>query len=96
MPEMLHHFHCLFWDHDVPWCIFALGPDKINYQFSLVQAPVGYHSFEEGISKLKQVTGCNHHAVQRYIMGVIMGTVPAKFLAAICFLLDFCYLAQMC
>ena len=94
-PEMLHHFHHLFWDHDVPWCIFALGPDEINYQFSLVQAPVGYHSFEEGISKLKQVTGHDHHAVQRYIMGVIVGAVPAKFLAAIRFLLDFCYLAQM-
>ena len=53
MPEMLHHFHHLFWDHDIPWCIFTLGPDEINYQFSLVQAPVGYCSFKEGISKLK-------------------------------------------
>jgi len=94
-PEMLHHFHCLFWDHDVPWCIFALGLDKIDYQFSLVQAPVGYRSFEEGISKLKQVMGHDHHAVQRYIMGVITGAVPVKFLAAIHFLLDFRYLAQM-
>ena len=95
MPEMLHHFHHLFWDHDVPWCIFAVGLDKINYQFSLVQAPVGYHSFKEGISKLKQVMGRDHHAVQRYIVGVITGTVPVKFLAAIRFLLNFHYLAQM-
>ena len=95
-PEMLHHFHHLFWDHDVPWCIFALGLDEIDYRFSPVQAPVGYHSFEEGISKLKQVMGRDHRAVQRYIVGVIAGAVPVKFLAAIRFLLDFRYLAQMC
>ncbi|KAI6039471.1 hypothetical protein EDC04DRAFT_2895266 [Pisolithus marmoratus] len=95
MPEVLHHFHCLFWDHDLQWCIVVLGLAKIDYCFSLVQTPVGYHSFGEGVSKLKQVTGCDHRAMQRYIVGVIAGAVPLKFLLSISALLSFCYLAQM-
>lgn len=94
-PEALHVFHRLFWDHDLQWCIVVLGPDEIDYRFSLVQTAVGYRSFEEGVSKLKQVTGRDHRAAQRYIVGVIAGAVPPKFLAAISALLDFRYLAQM-
>ncbi|KIM50197.1 hypothetical protein SCLCIDRAFT_34549 [Scleroderma citrinum Foug A] len=55
----------------------------------------GYRSFAEGVSKLKQVTGHDHRAMQRYIIGAIAGAVPAKFLTAVATLLDFCYLAQM-
>ena len=86
-------FHCLFWDHDLQWCILVVRPEELDYQFSLIQTPVGYCLFAEGISK--QVTGCNHRAVKRYIIGAIAGAVPAKFLAAIVTLLDFRYLAQM-
>ena len=94
-PEVLHMFHCLFWDHDLQWCIFVVGAEELDYRFSLIQTPVGYRSFAEGVSKLKQVTGRDHRAVQRYIIGVIAGAVPAKFLAAVVALLDFRYLAQM-
>ncbi|KIJ11424.1 hypothetical protein PAXINDRAFT_84582 [Paxillus involutus ATCC 200175] len=85
----------MFWNHDLQWCINVVGEAEFNYHFSIIQTPVGYRSFKEGISKLKQVTGCDHHAVQRYIVGVIAGAVPSKFLAAIRALLDFQYLAQM-
>ena len=88
-------FHCLFWDHDLQWCILVVGPEELDYQFSLIQTPVGYCSFAEGISKLKQVTGRDHRAVQRYIIGAIAGAVPTKFLAAVVALLDFHYLAHM-
>ena len=95
MPEVLHIFHRLFWDHDLQWCLTVVGPDEIDYQFALVQVAVRYRSFDEGVSKLKQVTGQDHRAVQRYIIGVIAGAVPPKFLTAIRALLDFHYLAQM-
>ncbi|KAI6101999.1 hypothetical protein EDD16DRAFT_1495086 [Pisolithus croceorrhizus] len=55
---------------------------------------VGYHGFEDGILKLKQVTGHNHHAIQHYIVGVISGAVPHRFLIAVHTLIDFCYLTQ--
>ena len=94
-PEILHHFHCFFWDHDLQWCIAVIGPEEIDYRFSLIQTAVGYRSFQERVSKLKQVIGHDHRAVQRYIIGIITGAVPPKFLAAIRGLLDFRYLSQM-
>ncbi|KAI6101840.1 hypothetical protein F5141DRAFT_1065808 [Pisolithus sp. B1] len=66
-PEPLHHFHRFSWDHDTRWCILATGVAKFDYQFSLLQTLVRYCAFEDGMSKLKQVTGCDHHAVQHYI-----------------------------
>ena len=93
-PEMLHHFHRMFWDHNVKWCIAAIGATELDFCFSLIQALVGYRAFNEGISKLKQVTGRDHRAVQRYIIAAMAGSVSREFLKAICALLDFWYLAQ--
>ena len=92
--EPLHHFHRFAWDHDVKWCISALGAAELDFRFSIIQTPVGYRAFDEGISRLKQVTGRDHRAVQRYIIGIVAGGVPQRFLIAIRALLDFRYLAQ--
>ena len=94
-PEVLHHFHRLFWDHDAQWCIFCADAAEVDFRFSVLQTAVGYRAFTEGISKLKQVTGRDHRTVQRYIIGVIAGRVPRQFLVAIRVLLDFRYLAQV-
>lgn len=93
-PEPLHHFHRMSWDHDAKWCIVAVGAAELDFRFSVLQVAVGYRGFLEGISKLKQVTGRDHRAVQRYIVGVIAGAVPKEFLVAIRALTDFRYLAQ--
>lgn len=93
--EPLHHFFRMAWDHDIQWSISVVGGAEIDYRFTLLQTPVGYRSFAEGISKLKQVTGRDHRAIQRYILCVIAGAVPLRFLAAIRAILDFRYLAQM-
>ena len=92
--ETLHHFHRFAWDHDVKWCIEVVTPAELDFWFSLLQTPVGYCAFDDGISKLKQVTGCDHCAVQWYIVGVIAGVVPPQFLITIHALLDFHYLTQ--
>ncbi|KAF8545834.1 hypothetical protein OG21DRAFT_1491871, partial [Imleria badia] len=92
--EPLHHFHRFAWDHDVQWCLTALGADELDFRFSIIQTLVGYRAFNEGLSKLKQVTGHDHRAVQRYIIGVVAGGVPRNFLIAIRALLDFHYLTQ--
>ena len=75
-PETLHHFHRFSWDHNVKWCIEVVSPLEMDFQFSLLQPTVGYRGFEDGISKLKQVTGRDHHSIQRYIIGIIAGAVP--------------------
>ncbi|KAF8547407.1 hypothetical protein OG21DRAFT_1424890 [Imleria badia] len=92
--EPLHHFHRFAWDHDIKWCITALGAEELDFRFSIIQTSVEHRAFDEGISKLKQVTGRDHHAVQCYIIGVVAGDVPQNFLIALRVLLDFRYLAQ--
>ncbi|KAH7906142.1 hypothetical protein BJ138DRAFT_1016684 [Hygrophoropsis aurantiaca] len=94
LTEPLHHFFRMSWDHDVKWCLNVVGEDETDYRFNLVQTLIGYRHFEEGISKLKQVTGRDHRSVQRYIVGVIADAVPQRFLSAIRALVDFRYLAQ--
>ena len=29
-PKVLHHFHRMFWDHDVKWCIYAVGDSVLK------------------------------------------------------------------
>lgn len=94
MPEPLHHWHKMFWDHDAKWAIKAVGHDEIDFRFSILHPHTGYRQFSEGISKLKQVTGREHRDIQRYIIAVIADAVPPDFLIALRALADFRYLAQ--
>ena len=93
--EVPHHLHCFSFDHDLQWCLAVVGDEELDYRFSLTRTLVGYRSFGEGVSKLKQVTGRDHCAIQCYIIGIVAGAVPSRLLSVICGLLDFHYLAQM-
>ena len=79
-PEPLHHWHKAFWDHDLKWCIHAVGAKEITFRFSILLHHVGFWQFKEGISKLKQVTGQEHHNVEHYMVCVIEGVVTKDFL----------------
>ena len=59
-PEVLHHFHKKFWDHDCKWCIYAVSASELDFQFSVLQPVAGLQHFKGGISKLKQVTSWVH------------------------------------
>jgi hypothetical protein len=93
-PEPLHHWHKMFWDHDVKWCIHAVGDAEIDFRFSILHPHTGFRQFDEGISRLKQVTGREHREIQRYLVSAITDAVPKDFLIAIRSLMDFRYLAQ--
>ncbi|KAF8835448.1 hypothetical protein BDN67DRAFT_912998, partial [Paxillus ammoniavirescens] len=93
-PEPLHHFHHMFWDHDAKWCITVVGAAELDFRFSLLQTTLGYHPFKDGISKLKQVTGYDHCAIQCYIISVITSAVSWPFLIVVCALIEFQYRAQ--
>ncbi|KAH9027612.1 hypothetical protein EDB85DRAFT_2074745 [Lactarius pseudohatsudake] len=93
-PEPLHHWHKMFWDHDVKWCIRALKGAEIDYRFSILHPHTGFRQFCKGVSKLKQVTGREHHDIQRYLVAVIADAVSKDFLIAVRSLMDFRYLTQ--
>ena len=92
--EPLHHWHRQFWDHDVKWCIYAVGDNEIDFRFSILRVHTGYRQFKEGISKLKQVTGRDQRDIQRYIIPIIADAVSPRFVLALRALMDFRYLAQ--
>ena len=93
-PKMVHHVHKEFWDHDAKWCLNVVGESELDFQLSVLQPTSGFHHFKTGISQLKQVTGCVHHDVQHYIVGVIAGAAPPQFVVAIRSLMDFRYRVQ--
>lgn len=94
IPEPLHHWHKQFWDHDMQWCLEVVGVQEFDFRISILQPITGYRHFPGGISKLKQVTGRVHRDVQRYIVGLIAGAAPRRFVIAICALMDVRYMAQ--
>ncbi|KAG1879921.1 hypothetical protein F4604DRAFT_1880050 [Suillus subluteus] len=77
-PEMLHHFHWEFYDHDAKWLINAVSELEIDFR----------------ISKLKQVTGQCHRDIQCSIIAVSTDAAPRTVLTAIRALMDFRYLIQ--
>ncbi|KAJ3751645.1 hypothetical protein EV360DRAFT_76046 [Lentinula raphanica] len=88
-PEILHHWHKFFFDHDLKWCINVVGAEEIDFRYSPVQKRQGFRIFPEGISRLKQVTGRDQREIQRYIVAVITGATSNRFLLAIRALCDF-------
>ena len=71
-----------------------LGPDELDFQFSLLQVCRGYRSFPDGITTLKQTSMRLHQEIQRYIIGIVAGGIPQEALIAIRALADFRYRSQ--
>ncbi|KAG0699348.1 hypothetical protein DFH29DRAFT_983549 [Suillus ampliporus] len=94
MSEALHHWHKEFFDHNCQWCLVAIGASELDFRFSILQPVTGYRHFASRISKLKQVTGQGHCDIQCYIVGLISGAAPRRFVIAIHALMDVRYLAQ--
>ncbi|KAG1843085.1 hypothetical protein C8R48DRAFT_619062 [Suillus tomentosus] len=93
-PEPLHHWHKEFYDHNLQWCLIVVGAQELDFRISILQPTVGYRHFHGGISKLKQVTGRVHRDIQCYIIGLIAGAAPRRFVVAIRALMDVRYMAQ--
>ncbi|TFK59814.1 hypothetical protein BDN72DRAFT_723748, partial [Pluteus cervinus] len=93
-PDPLHHWHKAFYDHDLKWCIAALGEGEIDHRFSILHNHTGFRPFPDGISHLQQSTMRENRDLQRYIVAVIAGAVESRFLIAIRALCDVRYRAQ--
>ncbi|KAF8240478.1 hypothetical protein L208DRAFT_1233242 [Tricholoma matsutake] len=93
-PELLHHWHKMFWDHDAKWCIHAIGGAEIDFCFSILHLHTSFHQLNEGILRLKQVTEWEHCDIQHYLVPVIADAISKDFLVTIHSLMDFQYLAQ--
>ena len=92
--EALHQYFKMLWDHDCKWCSRMLGPDELDFRFSLLQTCHGYRRFPDGITTLKQTSMRLHREVQRYLIGVVAGGIPQEALVAVRALADFRYRSQ--
>ncbi|KIJ08836.1 hypothetical protein PAXINDRAFT_36830, partial [Paxillus involutus ATCC 200175] len=96
-PEALHHWFCMFFDHNLKWCLRIVGHEELDFYLAILQPVVGHHHFGTGVLKLKQVTGRAQCDMQQYIVALISGasgTSPA-FVRAVRALMDFRYLSQV-
>ncbi|KAG1734062.1 uncharacterized protein EDB91DRAFT_1238466 [Suillus paluster] len=93
-PESLHHWHRECYDHNVKWCLAAVGEQELDFRFSILQPLMTFRRFNGGISNLKQVTGRAQCDMQRYIVALIADAAPHGVVIAICALMDFRYLSQ--
>jgi len=84
----------MFWDHNVKWCVHAIGSSELDFWFSVLQPIAGFQHFKSGTSKLKQVTSSVHQDVQCYLIRVIAGVPPSDFVVALRSLMDFRYRTQ--
>ncbi|KAG1775072.1 hypothetical protein EV702DRAFT_1199669 [Suillus placidus] len=94
-PESLHRWHHEFYDHDVKWCLAAVGEQELDFRFSVLQPLMTFWRFNGSISKLKQVTGRAQCDMQHYIVALIADAAPHGVVRAIHALMDFCYLSQV-
>ena len=69
------------------------GPE-FDARFKSLQPRVGVRYWDQGISKLKQVTGCKYRELEKVFIAVINGGVPPLVLHALCALLDFIFQSQ--
>ncbi|KAG1741923.1 hypothetical protein EDD22DRAFT_982197 [Suillus occidentalis] len=83
-----------FYDHDVKWCLAAVGEQELDFHFSILQPLTTFRHFKDGISNLKQVTGRAQCDMKRYIVALIADTAPRKVVIAVCTLMNFRYLSQ--
>ena len=61
-----------------------LGAAEIDFRFFVLRNHSGYRHFKEGISRLKQVTGCEQLDIQRNLIVVIADAIPPQFRVIIC------------
>ncbi|KAG1861974.1 hypothetical protein C8R48DRAFT_774055 [Suillus tomentosus] len=76
------------------WCLTIVGTSELDFRFLILQPITGYCHFTGGISRLKQVTGRGHRDIQCYIVGLISGAAPHRFIIAFHAFMDVQYLVQ--
>ncbi|KAF8417606.1 hypothetical protein L210DRAFT_3615989 [Boletus edulis BED1] len=90
----LHEWHREFWDHDIRWCMQALGVDELNFRFSILPRITSLCHFSSGITNLKQVGGRAQRDMQRFIVVVIAGATDPDVIIAVRALMEFRYHSQ--
>lgn len=93
-PDALHQWHKFFYDHVLKWVIDIMTGPELDRRLAALQPQVGERHWKNGISKLKQVTGREHRALERVLVPVIAGAVKDDVLQAVRSIVEFIFLGQ--
>ncbi|KAN0101069.1 hypothetical protein V8E55_001053 [Tylopilus felleus] len=94
VPKILHTLHKLFFDHILAWCKEVMGKDEVDFHFKSAHKHISMQQFSGGVSHVQQMTGREHHDIQRKIVSILAGAAPPEFVTAIHCIVDFIYQAQ--
>ncbi|KAJ2965808.1 hypothetical protein NUW54_g13993 [Trametes sanguinea] len=94
-PDILHQLHKgVVKDHLLVWCQKIVGEKALDERFAAMSKSHGLRHFGRGVSMISQWTGTEAKELEKVLLGLLVGRVPARALKAIRGLLDFVYYAQ--
>ncbi|KAH9910875.1 uncharacterized protein BXZ73DRAFT_93522 [Epithele typhae] len=99
-PDVLHQLHQGVVKHLISWLKIAFGEDEIDARCRRIPPNHQIRVFMKGISGLQRVTGKEHAAISRFLLGLVIGHPlrggfsPIRLVRAVRAILDFLYLAQ--
>jgi hypothetical protein len=76
-PDLLHGYHKFFFDHIHKWNLTGLGSDEYDARLKAQIPTPGERMFPQGVSKLKQLAGKDHRALER-VGVVLVAHAPGK------------------
>ncbi|KAF7326260.1 Fatty acid synthase [Mycena kentingensis (nom. inval.)] len=93
-PEVLHHIHKAFFDHDFQWGRTILGDAEMDFRLSVLHPRSGSRHFQDGVTRLKQLGGREHRDLERSFISIIAEAAPREVVCALRALMDFRFMAQ--
>ncbi|KAG8733029.1 hypothetical protein FRC11_009177 [Ceratobasidium sp. 423] len=70
-PDMLHGVHKMFYDHVQKWNSNGLGSEEYDARLKSQIPITGERMFPNGVTRLKQLAGKEHRALERVHLGVV-------------------------
>jgi hypothetical protein len=71
-PDLLHGYHKFFCNHIHKWNLTGLGADEYDTRLKAQIPALGEKMFLKGVSKLKQLAGRDHHALERVHVAIVV------------------------
>ncbi|KAG8705568.1 hypothetical protein FRC11_008938 [Ceratobasidium sp. 423] len=76
-PDLLHGYHKCYFDHIHKWNLTGLGADEYDARLKAQIPAQGERMFPKGVSKLKQLAGKEHRALERVGVAIVVHA-PSK------------------